>query len=650
VIRILSSIVAAAFSFVAAGAPGKDSAIDCLATRRIETDAARIGERYPLSAQDRYRLTYRSEASFDLSALFDAGPRRPEEKSAPNLLAQSFRTVVTGVLESSVAEVSANRILVIFRIVDPVVTIEVDDSRDERLSTRVGAELASPVSVTMDASGHIREISTRRDSLAITQGLLRSALSLSQFVTPEGGRLSQAWTVSEDDPSGTFRVRYVPLSEPGAPTLRFRKERIAYVMPPAPPRGGRAMVVRKDITPSGSMEGSIDRATGALQRLEGIDRQKTMISGKQVGEAQSEFRLAWLTSRCMNAAEHSAMVEARKRTASEYLPPAPLFAETTTASERERLLARSALGADTLDTLLASLDRVATGAPDAPDSTKLHLKLKALVRLHPEASGAMVDHVARLDYHNPAYALVVGALRAVGDEAAQEGMLRMLTQAKEVDEKVALLVALATVAQPSAATVARFEQLAASDSREAIASTAQLGLGVFARKIHANDPKKSDAIVRMLVTHFHQATNIDARQHWLRALGNAGTPAAFGVIASQLKSPDPGLRSTAAMSLRWQENPGTEELLVAALRGDADEHVRASAAKAMSFRPSTTGSVAALGSALASDSSRRVRRAAVEALSQSYSANPDVRAMVRRAAEDDVDEGVRETARRIEGR
>jgi HEAT repeat protein len=649
-VRVASCVVAAAIAVSAAAAPQGDGARDCLASRRFATDPPRIGERFPESVQDRYRVTYRSESRYDFSALFDAQSRRSEEKStSTGLLAQSFRTALSTRLKISVAEVTADRVLAIFQFVDPDTTIEVSGLRNEELSARVRSDLAAPILGIMDSNGRIREISMRRGSHSISQGVARSILSLSQFVTPEGGKLSKSWTTSEDDPSGTFQVRYVRLSNPGERPFRFRKTRRNYAAPPVPAPEGHVITLRREISPSGSMKGVID-PTGALRQLGGVERQTIKVNSKQVGSARSEFHLDLQSSRCMDTRERFALLEERSRDAPEYYALAPLFSETITAAERERVRARSTLGADTLDTLLASLDRVASGAADAPNKTDLYLKLKSLAQLHPDASAAIGNHVAGLGHRNPAYVLAVGALRAVGDEQAQAALVRLLGEAKDVDATVGLLLALDTVVRPSAATIARFEELAGPGVRAEIASTAQLGLGVFARKIYANDPAKSDAIVRLLVSRLKQSTDVDARRQWVLALGNAGTPSAFEAVAAEVEDPDPTLRSTALMSLRWQQNSRAEDLLVSALRDDASEEARVSAAQAMAFRSGTPALLAALASALASDPSAAVRRAAVDALAQSRATSPKVRALLDRAARDDLDEGVREAAKRLQER
>jgi HEAT repeat protein len=195
--------------------------------------------------------------------------------------------------------------------------------------------------------------------------------------------------------------------------------------------------------------------------------------------------------------------------------------------------------------------------------------------------------------------------------------------------------------------VDRFLALANAGDNSELADTAKMALGVIARNLASTDQARSDALMNSFITQLRSST--DARSQWklLLILGNAGTPATYDAVNDYLASPDSKLRSTAINALRWQKDPRVPGQLLRALNEDEDERVRIAAAKTMAFRPKTAGEYAAFKSALSNDKSANMRTVVLDILWQNRAIYPEAAKLVRHAAEHDIDQSVRERAKKL---
>jgi HEAT repeat protein len=180
-----------------------------------------------------------------------------------------------------------------------------------------------------------------------------------------------------------------------------------------------------------------------------------------------------------------------------------------------------------------------------------------------------------------------------------------------------------------------------------VAATAQLGLGVFARKLWRDDRAKSEALVQSFVRQLEASTELNAQLQWLSVLGNGGTPTGFEPVARHLADPRPVVRSVAISALRWQADPRVNALLIAALRDDADENVRSSAARTLEFRNVDPATFAAFKRALARDPSARLRNVVLVILWQLRADHPEVVALVNATAQADPEQSVRNAAKAL---
>jgi len=608
---------------------------------------------FQIGAQRDYHLSYTSDSQYDFGVLLQAQAAATSPNQSPlNLSAQSVRLTLTTDIEITVLAYTANHYQLMYRFINPEVRIMVSDQADDAVSERVRSELLSPVYIEARPSGRIDGISIRPGANAITHGLLRAVLSLSQFITPENGNYARTWTTTEDDPNGSFTVTYLPLSRQKLQELvqnRFRKQRISHAVVETESTSGTVML-QKQVQPSGSIEALFDVKQGILHYLKGTDKQVISINKHKVGATQNTLQFNLIKSDCLNKQANAQLMLVQQQEPNWKAKRAPLYTEATTVAEREAVIARSTLGQDTVESLSAMLTQLSTDTNNEINQTDLYLKLKSMMLLKPDSCAVLTEQIVKLSPANPAYKLLVGALQAVGNEQAQTGLMRLLTLAKDdVPVTLYLLQAMATVHNPMPMSVDRFLEFANSTDKPDIARTAQLGLGVMTRKLASTDAIRSDSLVKMFIQRLQTSTDDDDRRQWLLVLGNAGTPAAYVAVNQYLSAPSPRLRATAISALRWQRNPAVTDQLLNAMQQDVDDEVRIAAAQTLAFRPRTEREFAVFKSSLTKDTSPKLRKALLVILWQNRSDYPEATKLVQHAANQDKDESVRETAKKLLG-
>lgn len=622
---------------------------DCTAQSIAGAQVPARRDRFVPGGQERYQITFRSDAKYDFSVLLQEQAHGTAKRTAaPSALAQDIRVLLSAGIELTAIDRVGSLHRVMFRFIKPDVQIYSRGRKEEPLSVTVSKDLQGPVFADMESTGRIAGLSVQQGSHNMTQGLVRTVLALSQFVVPEQGDLSSAWATEEDDPNGVFPVRYVALSPAAkkeAAVASFRKTRHGQTTTQEAGINSHAVTLAKEFVPTGSMLIRYDSARGRVLSVAGAESITSLMNHKQVGQSRNELRLAHKASGCVAARERASLVAADTVEATWRTARLALSASIQSAADDDRMIARSTLGEDTLQTLLSLLRRVSAGERGAIDDTGLYLKFKALASLKPESCVPIAEHLLTLSPTDRGYRLVVGALSVVGHEQAQAALLRLLEQAKDNQAAlVNLLIALATIDRPAPDTLALFERYATQTEQAQAAATAQLGLGVIARKLWTYDRAKSDSLVQYFVSQLDASTDVSAQLQWLSVLGNGGTPAEFEPVARRLADPNPAVRSMAISALRWQADPRVGGMLVNALRDDPDENARSSAARTLEFRKIRPADFTALKGALERDPSARLRNLVLVILWQLRVEHPEVIALATKTANSDSEESVRNAA------
>ena len=605
--------------------------------------------RFAPGKQERYQIRFRSDAKYDFTVLLEEqASAKGKRAAAPSALTQDIQVTLSAGIELTVVDSGRSLRRVMFRFTRPDVQIYLKGQKDQQLSGTVSSDLLAPVFADMESTGRISGHSVQQGSHSVTQGLVRTVLALSQFVVPERGDLSKPWATGEDDPNGVFPVRYVPLgpaTKNETAVVRFRKTRYGQTTTQEEGINSRAVTLAKEFVPTGSMVVTYDIARGRVLSVAGVEALTSLMNHKQVGQSRSDLHLVHKASRCVAMEERASLVAADSVEATWKSARTPLSASIQSAADDDKMIARSTLGEETLETLLATLRRVSAGEQGGVNETGLYLKFKALANLKPQTCAPLTDHLLTLSPSDRGRRLVVGALSAVGHEQAQASLLRLLEQAKDNQPTLLnLLVSLATVDRPTPDTLALFERYATQVEQVQVAATAQLGLGVMARKLWSVDRPKSDALVQYFVSQLDASTDMNGQLQWLSVLGNGGTPTEFEPVVRHLADPNPVIRSMAISALRWQADPRVGGMLINALQDDSNENARSSAARTLEFRKVGPEAFTALKVALARDPSARVRNVVLMILWQLRVEYPEVFALVIKTADNDPEESVRNAA------
>lgn len=100
-------------------------------------------------------------------------------------------------------------------------------------------------------------------------------------------------------------------------------------------------------------------------------------------------------------------------------------------------------------------------------------------------------------------------------------------------------------------------------------------------------------------------------------------------------------------ALRWIQDSQVDTLLTKALYNDPDDGVRLEAAVALGFREMNPATFLTQKQAFLLDKAVKVRLAALKNLWQAHEAFPEVRQLVKQAAQNDVSKDVQEAAANI---
>lgn len=608
------------------------------------TDA--VAYRWTRGERRIYRLEQRSSARADLRPLMQDAPNAgTNNKPAPALpgMAQSIDITVRGDWTTTVIERKDDGALVACALENPVVTLKSGGREAE--SAAIAAALARTSFADVDRRGRVRSVRFDPALDRGTQGFVRSLLGATQFVTPENSTASPGpWVTSEEDAAGSYVARYEPLGR-DSEGLAFRKRKLHYRNPAqdASLAPGETPLL-PTIQPRLNLLARFDARRGRLLFLRGMEAQTAVLRGKTVARTSAFLSLALARSETLGRAELAALrranVDAGGQSAS--LSAIPTVEEIRATSRR------STLGSDTLPTLLAELAQIERSGASREAGTALYLKFRALAYLRPDACAALGKILADAEAGSPTFAILAGALSAVGSPAAQAALCGVI-EARPA-ERVALLrlvPALGLAPRPTPETETLLRRLAFGSPDGAVATTAQLALGSIARTLATSNPDRARQITDLFLKKASGPSSPRDAQQTLLVLGNIGSTRVLPAIRRHLSARTPAIRDAAVCALRFVPSSEADALLTHALAADGDATVRAGAALALGYRRMTPGSFRAQRLALLRDKSRDVRLAVLQNLAAARRDHPEVVELARSISIKDADKAVRKAAKAI---
>jgi HEAT repeat protein len=597
-----------------------------------------------------YEIEYGTSSEADFRSLFeDTESFANLKEQAPPHLAQSTGTLLRGVLLMTLLESGPDGLLCAYRLAHPRVRLEINGSDAPSHAESVTAALGRDVFVKTSRQGRVLGVLFGPEADRLAKGFTLALLSQIQFVLPGGSRSgSGAWDAEEEGPNGCYLARYTKTDPFGEKSLSglpkglraFRKTKTEYRSAGAE---DQALLLRlpTTISPEGVLNVLFDAKGGYVESMSGSETERISVSGREVARVDSSLSIQHVSTESIPFPELSEV-----RLAFAALKPIADFVPLTVAiSEEESELAiqRTALGQATLDSLLEEMELAETENQER--NTGLYLKFKALVYLHPEMSSTLGDLLADSPPESLAWDVVAGALGAVGHPEAQAALVGLIrTKPDETRLVSGLVQSLAMVRFPSEQAERALRELAENATDDSIRSGALFGLGSMSRRLRELEPGRAGKIVDGLQSLIRASISEMELDTVLKALGNSGSKKALPIFRKYTKHPSGSLRAAAAAGLRFVEAAEAERVLVKLLGSDPEDSVRSAALLAFSFREPTRGSMKAHLRAVTKDRSESVRLAALRNLGGMIRDFPEVLVVIRRVAEEDSSENVRESA------
>lgn len=237
----------------------------------------------------------------------------------------------------------------------------------------------------------------------------------------------------------------------------FRKTRVPDLTLPASKNKNGVYEIAPSISSTGGFLGNIDVREGRLLSVTGAESQEFSLAGHVASVTKSMLRYRFFKCETLTAAERSELRQAAVER--ESVTKAVGLRTRQTEEETEAALQRANLGDATLASLLAVLDSTRS-ASDAGD-TRLYLKFRALVYLHPEPCMTLGQTLATPDAQRRAVNVLIDALASVGHEEAQSALVTAIKAHTEDSIMLTkLLLALGRSVTPSQLTEDTLREIA----------------------------------------------------------------------------------------------------------------------------------------------------------------------------------------------
>ena len=319
---------------------------------------------------------------------------------------------------------------------------------------------------------------------------------------------------------------------------------------------------------------------------------------------------------------------------------AETFESAVAALEREAERERNGEHAPDDDDRLADSAASDAEALQLSEHTRVFSALSAILRQNPQALDRALQLVRG---GSPVAREILSALGVAGTERAQAALISVLLDERLPHElRWQACFALSRMESAGDATI---EALTAMLDQPRLGKQAAYGLGTLARRLAATgQTERSHPIVTLLAQRMLTEQSAEDRAVVLRALGNAGDPAALPVARALLDDEDQELRAAAADALRLMPLAEVDVLLAQQLTRERTSTGRVAVLTAIAARAPQPALLAAVQrtATVAEDSPSRAR--AVRVLDAWAARAPGVRGVLAHIAVSDASEDVRKLA------
>ncbi|SEU37122.1 HEAT repeat domain-containing protein [Stigmatella erecta] len=564
---------------------------------------------------------------YEVSSEQDVTLRQPQT-AAPAMPGMRFR--LKGEWQVGLVSAQENRIeaRVHLRPASFSASVEGQDQLAPDAERILLAALSTPFFLTLDRSGAVKLVHFERDIDGLAQGLLRSLVASTQFVT--AGALGAAWQTEESDSTGQYQAAYRRLASNRFEKTKRHYSHLASEQGLVPIEPGVRLQVRS-VTTSELEE---DLWVRSLQGNEWLEAEL----GVGMPTATTTLTVALrLLERRMDPSLLGALAARQASLVSQPLGSIAGQAEDPMTHHRQ------ILGNRRFEDIVQDLRALPQDGKARDDARTAALeRLRALFLLQP-SEAQKVSSLLREGLEPAAASPLMGALSAASTPESLQILSRTIEDATLAPSvRTDAVAALGMAGEPTQEAVDTLWRTTRDASPE-LRDTAALALGNAAMNLQTGDPRRADALVGELVSAYRSATTPEQQALVLQALGNTHAASAQPLLLEGLRSPSPMVRAAAVVALRFSPEPSTDPLLSQVLTADPSSEVRKSAVFACSFRP-LPPLLLGLQRALQSDPADAVRAEIVFLLGRNRAALPQVDALLTWTSQNDRSMDIRQAA------
>lgn len=275
------------------------------------------------------------------------------------------------------------------------------------------------------------------------------------------------------------------------------------------------------------------------------------------------------------------------------------------------------------------------------EQSEVFRAIVALLRVEPKS----VERAkAKVLAGSAARGALLDALSSASTPESQAVLVGLMDDAK-LDRKLRGAAAFALIRTPHA-TEDTIAALKAHLGRDFLHVHAVYGLGTIARLARERgDDRQANAILRTILEVLDRAQTPSEKIHALRGIANSGHPSALPAVKVYLQDDAPLVRAAAVDAMRLMKHPDVDGILAGQMRR-GDEHVELAALDAVAVRESSPLLASALAYIAEHSTSTKSRLNAVQLMGQWLPRHPLLREALKRIAQRDERDAVRNAARR----
>ena len=647
--KLLRHTIAASFSLVLVG-PVFSAPVDLVSPALAQPNEI-LSHSFNPGTTSSFSIEYHNNSHSNLHPLMEdatqPAPAGGQTKPPTTGLERTVQASIHGACEMSDLGSENGDLLVHFSMPGARIVLVVDGQPASEEIRQISGVLAKGFVFSRSPSGSIRKIWLDPAAGSVAQGSIKILLALTQVVFSEQTQQEiKFWDVTEQDQTGSYQVRYTREDDAGVLAV-FHKQKQSY-LPIKEKRRASRQLMPASYKPRGSMRIEFDATGGRLHSLSGTDSHDIIIGDKTAGRSETTFSMVFLQGSKLTPNALSARLGKHRKSLSK-LAYTPLLSSLS-SNEANALLYRQKLGTATLASLRAELAVAEKSKRNKSDQTELYQKLKALVFLQPQSSQKLVRDLAGKPFDSLSFKMVTGALAAIASPRAQDAIVSLIkARQKEPETVVQLIPVLGMLEEPTLASENAIKELAYQNSNDDIATTAQLALSIMARTLSYDNQDRAYEIMDEFMSRHGNPQEIDGIHKLLLVLGNSAMEKYLPRLLAYADDPDGEIRSDAVFALRFYPAEKVDSVLIRAVTSDRDATTRREAASALGYMDANDKIVAALFWVYGAEKIPDIRLEVLESLWKWEKSYPEVRRLIRQAAENDQSEDLRKSVKGLMG-